>query len=49
MGAAFVVYNELEFGMAEEVCQQSQKGELEWKRFVLNDLHQSEGKQPWEH
>ncbi len=30
MGAAFEVYNELGYGM---------KGGLQWKRFILSDLH----------
>ena len=29
MGAAFEVYNELGYGMAEEICQQSLEIELE--------------------
>jgi len=73
MGAAFEVYNQLGYGMAEEVYQQSleieltlqnipfqsklnylriarqpvgylinfgHKGSLEWKRFILSELHQ---------
>ncbi|TWU42779.1 GxxExxY protein [Novipirellula artificiosorum] len=46
MGAAFEVYNELGYGMAEDVFQRvgnlinfGKKGELEWKRFLIDDLH----------
>ena len=59
MGTAFEVYNQLGYGMAEEVYQPQlfnymriarqsigylinfgRKGELQWKRFILSDLHE---------
>jgi GxxExxY protein len=56
MAAAFEVYNEIGYGMAEEIYQQSLEielslrkipfltkqeleGDLQWKRFILSDLH----------
>ena len=39
MGAAFEVYNQLGYGMAEEI-NFGHKGELQWKRFILSDLHE---------
>jgi len=78
MGAAFEVYNQLGYGMAEEIYQQSleielnlrgipfnymriarqpvgylinfgHKGELQWKRFILSDLHEKQQKDEQEH
>jgi len=51
MGAAFEVYNEQGFGMAEEMriarisvgylVNFGHKGTLEWKRFILTDQKSS--------